>query len=77
MFWVLFQNATVSGLSSLELQKVRCETSIQRAFTYVFLLLVDMPNLEPDVLFSERAGWIRDNVLEALLALVAIKADVE
>jgi hypothetical protein len=34
--------------------------------TYVLLLLVDVADLEPDVLLSERARWVIHNVLEAL-----------
>lgn len=34
--------------------------------TYVFLLLVNMSNLEPDVLFGQRAWGIANNVFEAL-----------
>lgn len=34
--------------------------------TYVFLLLVDMANLEPDVFFGQRAWRIANNVFEAL-----------
>ncbi len=34
--------------------------------TYLFLLLVNMTNLEPDVLFSQRSRRVSDNILEAL-----------
>jgi hypothetical protein len=34
--------------------------------TYVFLLLVNMANLEPDVFFGQRARGIANNVFEAL-----------
>lgn len=34
--------------------------------TYVLLLLVNVADLEPDVLLSERARWVIHNVLEAL-----------
>jgi hypothetical protein len=33
----------------------------------LLLLLVDVTNLEPDVLFCQRARWIGDDVFEALL----------
>lgn len=33
---------------------------------YILLLLVNMSNLEPDVLFSQRSRRVRNNVLEAL-----------
>lgn len=36
------------------------------ASTYVFLLLMHMPDLEPDVLFRERARRIRDDIFETL-----------
>jgi hypothetical protein len=34
--------------------------------TYILLLLVDMANLEPDVLLSERSRRVGNDVLEAL-----------
>ena len=43
-----------------------------QAHTYIFLLLVNMADLEPDVLFVEWPRWIRDDVLEALLLVSAI-----
>jgi hypothetical protein len=33
----------------------------------LLLLFVDVANLEPDVLFSERTRWVGDDVFEALL----------
>ena len=40
-----------------------CEKS---STTYVFLLFMDMPYLEPDILFGQRTRRIFDNILEAL-----------
>jgi hypothetical protein len=34
--------------------------------TYIFLLLVDMSNLEPYVLLCQRLWWVGDDVFEAL-----------
>ena len=34
---------------------------------YVFLLFVNMSNLEPNILFSQRSGGICNNVFEALI----------
>lgn len=31
-----------------------------------FLLLIDVTNLEPDILFGQGPRWVSDNVLEAL-----------
>jgi hypothetical protein len=36
------------------------------AMTYIFLLFVDMADLEPDVFLSQRRWWRCDNVIEAL-----------
>lgn len=47
---VAFKHSTIGALSGLKF----------------LLLLVDMPNLEPDILFSQRARWVGDDVLEAL-----------
>jgi hypothetical protein len=33
----------------------------------LLLLLIDVTDLEPYVLFCQRAGWVGDDVLEALL----------
>lgn len=33
---------------------------------YVFLLLMDVSNLKPDILLGQWSGRIRNNVLEAL-----------
>ena len=35
-------------------------------FTYVFLLLVNMTDLEPDVFLCQRARWVLDDIFEAL-----------
>lgn len=40
--------------------------------THVFLLLVDMANLEPDVLLIEWSRWIRHDIFEALLLISQI-----
>ncbi len=50
MVGVALKDATVSALGSLEL----------------LLLLIDVADLEPDVLFGERARWVGDDVFEAL-----------
>lgn len=50
MIGVTLEHATVCALGGFEL----------------FLLLVDVTNLEPNVLFGERARRVGDNVLEAL-----------
>lgn len=42
-------------------------------FTHVFLLLVDMANLEPNVLLGERSGRVIDDVFEALRKLARSK----
>lgn len=47
---VTLKHATVGALGSLEL----------------FLLLIDVTDLEPDVFFCEGAWWVGDNVFEAL-----------
>lgn len=38
-----------------------------RGLPYVFLLFMDMSDLEPDIFFSQGAGGISDNVFEALI----------
>ena len=53
---------------------LRCHTAcasvvsfrLLRRVTYIFLLLVDMANLEPDVFLGKRLWRISDNILEAL-----------
>lgn len=34
--------------------------------TYIFLLLVNVPNLEPNVLFGQGSWWYRNNIPETL-----------
>jgi hypothetical protein len=48
--WITLNDTTVGTLSCFKL----------------ILLLVDMTNLEPDVLFSQRVRRVGDDVLEAL-----------
>ncbi len=47
---------------SLENPKMKRETG----GGYVFLLLMDVSNLKPDILLGQWSGRIRNNVLEAL-----------
>jgi len=46
------------------LVKERCEREVES--TYVFLLLVHVTNLEPNVFFAKRLRRVGDNVAEAL-----------
>jgi hypothetical protein len=42
-------------------------TSTQRIIqTYIFLLLMDVPDLKPNVFFGQRGWWNRDNISETL-----------
>lgn len=50
MIGVTFKHAAVGTLRGFKL----------------FLLLVDMANLEPDILFCKRAGRVGDDIFEAL-----------
>ena len=40
--------------------------------SYVFLLLMDMTDLEPDVFFVQRTWGIVNNILETLLLLAMV-----
>ena len=68
MVGIAFQNACVCGLGGVVLRKVLVEVRHERrlASTYIFLLLMHVTNLEPDVFLTERLWRIRDNVAEAL-----------
>jgi hypothetical protein len=54
--------------------RVRFEDSHVRLFgsIVVFLLFVDVSNLEPDILFRQRPRWIGYDVAEALQALLVL-----
>lgn len=65
------EDALISRFSAVELkswsvadQSVTCRRKLG---TYVFLLLVDVANLKPDVLLCQGARRGMDNVFEALL----------
>lgn len=59
------ENASVRGLCSVKLLKGQQRTVIDGA--YIFLLLVHMTNLKPDVFLGEWPWWVFDNPFEALL----------
>jgi hypothetical protein len=67
VIWITFQNATVGTFGCFELEKRLAAIWQARTCTYLFLLFVNMSNLEPDVFFGQRARWIGDNVFEALV----------
>jgi hypothetical protein len=68
--WIAIENAKVCVLGRVVLQK-RMISSINldgflNCATYVLLLLIHVTDLEPNIFFAQRAGWILDDVLEAL-----------
>lgn len=67
---VSIKHSSVSILGRLilrnPLERVRDLRSRRDSRAYVFLLLVDMANLKPDVLFRQWARWVRDDVFETL-----------
>ena len=65
MLRVALKYTSVSVLGALKLNDVR-GVSNRRQGSYVFLLLVHVSDLEPDVLLIKGTRRIRDNVFEAL-----------
>jgi hypothetical protein len=65
---VAFENACVCRLGGVVLYKMSVDIRQQYELcsTYVFLLLVHVTNLEPNVFLAERLRRIGDNVAEAL-----------
>lgn len=65
----MIEDSLVGSLGTLELFSVLgliFKGELGRMSAYVFLLLMNMSDLEPNVLLSERSGWRVHNVLEAL-----------
>lgn len=62
------QNTLIGSLGAVELDEMSAAESTvhPRITAHVFLLLMDMTNLEPDVLLGEGARRRVHNVLEAL-----------
>jgi len=64
---VAVEDAHVSALSRIILDRVLVVvTRCDEWSPYLFLLLVNMTNLEPNVFFTQWARRVIDNVLEAL-----------
>lgn len=66
MIWVSVKYTTICTFCIIVLETISWEGAKLEQATYVFLLLVDMSDLEPNVLFGKWSWWHRDNVAEAL-----------
>lgn len=63
------ENSLIRGFGAIKLQRLSINSAwhfAMKAATYVFLLFVNMADLEPDVLLGQGSGRRVDNVLEAL-----------
>ena len=69
MIGITFQDAAVGALGCFELQTMLASFEQVQGCTYLFLLFVNMSDLEPDVLFGQRARWVGDDVFEALMQI--------
>ena len=49
-----------------------CENNAEVISAYILLLLVDMADLKPNVLFCQGSWWNRNNVSETLDESVAV-----
>ena len=67
MLRITFEDAHICCFGRFVLQDGQRSPSGPETATYVFLLLVDVPNLKPDVGLIQWMGWTIDNVLKALL----------
>ncbi len=68
MVWVAVENPSVCGLGTIILCITNQHMFKVKVFrnTYIFLLLVDVADLEPDILLRQRRRRRGDNILEAL-----------
>jgi len=67
VIWITVKHAAICTFGIVILWIVSLETrQIEVEATYVFLLLVNVSNLKPDILFGEWSWWNGDNVAEAL-----------
>jgi hypothetical protein len=74
MIGVTVEHPSVCSLGGVELSNhQQMEVGrLGRERPYVFLLFVNMTNLEPDILFSQRSRRIVDNVFETLDSLASV-----
>ena len=66
MFWVPVKYTAIRSFGALKLEGYKQWQGRTKGQAYVFLLLVDMANLKPDVLLAERTWRVSNDVLEAL-----------
>lgn len=67
MVRITLEDSSVCGFSIVVLVITLANLHKMRGqHTHIFLLLVYMTYLEPDVLLAKRARWVIDNVAEAL-----------
>jgi hypothetical protein len=66
MIWVPVQHTAVGIFGIVVLDAISKATTISDQATYIFLLLMDMPDLKPNILFGQRSWWHRNNVPETL-----------
>ncbi len=66
MIRVSLQHSSVSAFCSLILMSPSAMARLLNPDTYVLLLLIDMADLKPDILFCEWPGRIGDDPFEAL-----------
>jgi hypothetical protein len=53
MTWITLKHSPIGGLGTIILRILSTGTfAIQATYTYVFLLFMDMTNLEPDIFLS-------------------------
>lgn len=75
MVGVSVKNPSIRRLCGIVLERRSADSDqFPEGRAYIFLLLVHVADLEPDVLFSERSWRVGDYVLEALLDVSGVHA---
>jgi hypothetical protein len=69
VLWIAIKHAAVCCFGVVELFFVSEQIQKDTEETHIFLLLVDVSNLEPDVFFCQWSWWIMYNILEALCGI--------
>lgn len=66
MIGITIEHTPIGQFRIVVLVRLSDLVTFDGGFTYVLLLLMNVPDLEPNVFFRERSWWYRDNIPETL-----------
>lgn len=72
---IAVKHSSVRSFGAFVLQGCQKSYSRRDTFTHIFLLFMNVADLEPDVLLVKWSRWIGNNVLEALSSKSAVATD--